>query len=92
MKIKLKDITEKQYTTFRQFQCSSKCKSCPLNLVECDSNFENCWIYNKGLYNKEFLNKYLELEPSIFNKEEKKYLHNLLKSYKRKIEKYGLRK
>ena len=87
-KIKLKDITLKEYDAFC-LHCRdiyNQCENCPLKSVVCSSEAYLCWFYHKELYSDHFLNKVINIDKLLyFNETEKEYLHNLLKPFKGKI-------
>ena len=84
-KIKLRDITVKQYIK-RISKCKGNCDKCLLNDVHCGKKSLQCWITNKDIYSDKFLDQEVEIEvPELLTKEEKAYLENFLKPYKYRI-------
>lgn len=62
-KVKLRDLTEKQYEIWLAKNCYyTKCVNCPFAKVYCDLTSKNNWINNKDLYSSKFLNKEIEIE------------------------------
>ena len=62
-KIKLRDLTEKQYETWLAKNCYyTKCVVCPFDKVYCDSTSKNNWINNKDLYSDKFLDQEIEIK------------------------------
>lgn len=82
-KIKLRDMTEKQYETWRKENClGANCNTCPFHRVEC-LLINSCWIKNKELYSDKFLNQQLEIElPELLTKKEKLYLEGVIRPFK----------
>lgn len=95
-KIKLRDLTLSQYHSYRQNICESTfCKThqCPFDKTNCCWEDEDCWIFNKDLYSDKFLDQEIEIEVEpIFTDKERKYLHNLLKPFKDRMEEIKLLK
>lgn len=88
MKIKLRDMTEKQYQTWLQNHCDFEyCNKCPFNKINCTFTTDFNWIKNKNFYSDKFLNQEVEIEvPELLTKEEKEYLENFLKPFKEVID------
>ena len=86
-KIKLRDLTEKQYETWRKFNCmDTDCKTCPFLIGVCSLG-EFCWVRNKDLYSDKFLNQEIEIEvPELLTKKEKEYLEGVIRPFKDEIE------
>lgn len=66
-KVKLRDLTKEQYSSWIKNNCTKYgdyCNGCPFQKVRCD-NYENKkdWqIDNKDLYSDKFLNQEIEVE------------------------------
>ena len=73
-KIKLRDLTEEQYKTWRKENCTgANCNTCPFLRSVCSLE-EFFWGKNKDLYVGKFLNQEIEIEVSdLLTKEEKEY-------------------
>lgn len=90
-KIKLRDLTEEQYWKYNKKGCYTTCDKCMFRLVNCTNHDEDCWIHHKDLYSDKFLDQEIEIEVEpIFTDKERKYLHNLLKPFKDRIEEIKL--
>ena len=61
-KVKLRDLTEKQYREYEKYCEKRICAKCPLYDVECDSKYDNCWFKHKDLYSNKFLDQEIEIE------------------------------
>ena len=62
-KVKLRDLTEKQYENWLAKNCYyTKCVNCPFAKVYCDLTSKNNWINNKDLYSDKFLDIEIEIE------------------------------
>lgn len=84
-KIKLRDITVKQYIK-RISKCKGNCGKCLLNDVHCGKKSLQCWITNKDIYSDKFLNQEIKIEvPELLTPKEKKYLENVIRPFKDKI-------
>lgn len=74
-KVKLRDLTEKQYKYFCKkyndpndlcgnnnphYFDGTACNTCPCANTICDLEFDNCWFYHQDLYSDKFLNQYVE--------------------------------
>jgi hypothetical protein len=83
-KIKLRDMTEEQFYTFRHSDsCTKKpCDACPFHCTSC-SVAECCWAKHKDIYSDKFLDQEIEIEvPDILTKQEKEYLNSVLEPYR----------
>lgn len=61
-KVKLRDLTEKQYREYEK-DCEKRiCAKCPFHDVECDLKYDNCWFKHKDLFSDEFLDQEIEVE------------------------------
>lgn len=62
-RIKLRDLTEKQYQKWFLSNCK-KCDECPFRKVYCGKNpsIDGWWIRNKDLYSDKFLDQEIEIE------------------------------
>ena len=88
IKKKLRDITRKEYKKWKLEVCNpfTKCDTCPFNSANCNAIDNNSWINNKDLFSDKFLNQELETKaPDILNKQEKKYLGNVIKPFKDRV-------
>jgi hypothetical protein len=73
-KVKLRDLTEKQYEDWLNHHCD-RCSDCFFNDISCNKLIRSCWIKHKELYSDEFLNKTVEVEtPDILQPSERDYL------------------
>lgn len=67
-KVKLRDLTAKQYKTFVDNKCGNQivgigCVDCPFYRVSCLYGKDTkCWVDNKDLYSDKFLNQEIEVE------------------------------
>ena len=61
-KVKLRDLTEEQYSSRLKNYCNLHCKYCRFNAVPCDYQYERCWFNHKNLYSDNFLNQEIEVE------------------------------
>lgn len=67
-KVKLRDLTAKQYKTFVDSKCGNQivgigCIDCPFYHVSCLYGKDNkCWIDNKDLYSDKFLDQEIEID------------------------------
>ena len=67
-KVKLRDLTARQYKTFVDRKCGNQivgigCVDCPFYCVSCLYGKDNkCWIDNKELYSDKFLDQEIEIE------------------------------
>lgn len=60
-KVKLRDLTKKQYIEYSK-KCNVRiCNECPLHRVECGLDYDNCWFKNKDIYNDNFLDQEVEI-------------------------------
>ena len=84
-KIKLRDLTEKQYETWRKENCMGvNCNTCPFLRARCILG-EFCWVKNKDIYSDKFLNQEIEIEIAdepLLTPKEKEYLENVIKPFK----------
>lgn len=66
-KVKLRDLTKKQYKTFVDNKCENQivgigCVDCPFYHVSCLYGKDTkCWIDNKNLYSDKFLDQEIEV-------------------------------
>ena len=61
-KVKLRDLTGKQYCRrFKNHNCSS-CEDCLFKIVECGYANQRCWVDNKDIYSDKFLDQEIEIE------------------------------
>lgn len=61
-KVKLRDLTEKQYREYEK-DCEKRiCAKCPFHDVECDLKYDNCWFKHKDLFSDKFLDQEIEIE------------------------------
>lgn len=66
-KVKLRDLTKKQYQKWQKTNCKKSgqyCSGCPFQKVQCynDDRVNNIWYLNKGLYSDEFLDQEIEIK------------------------------
>ena len=66
-KVKLRDLTKKQYQKWQKKNCKKSeqyCNGCPFQKVQCynDDRVNNIWYLNKGLYSDEFLDQEIEID------------------------------
>ena len=63
MKIKLRDMAEKQYEKWIEQNCEiGFCEECVFNFAHCIVCNKSCWIFHKELYSETFLNQEVEFE------------------------------
>lgn len=85
-KIKLRDLTEKQYETWRKENCMGvNCNTCPFLRARCILG-EFCWVKNKDIYSDKFLNQEIKIEIELLTPKEKEYLEGVIKPFKDKVE------
>ena len=63
-KIKLRYVTERQYSKWKNKNCVNKydnCKRCPFCKIDCIFG-NTCWVNNKDMYSDKFLNQEIEIE------------------------------
>lgn len=87
-KIKLRDITPKQWDKNKDSLCKlykgKKCDSCIFELMFCTpSSARNSWINHKDMYSDKILNQKVEID--ILNKAEKEYLSNVIKPFRDRV-------
>lgn len=89
-KIKLRDLTAKQWENWLDNNCNLKvdCENCPIYKTNCGSSEDEiCWINNKDIYSDKFLNQEIEIAvPDILTKEEKEYLSYVIKPFRDEID------
>lgn len=92
-KIKLRDLTEKQYETWCKENCDNmNCKTCPFYKVQCSLG-EFCWVRNKDIYSNKFLDQEVEIEVSdLLTPKEKEYLEGVIRPFKDIVEYIAKRK
>lgn len=61
-KVKLRDLTEEQYSSRLKNYCNLHCKYCCFNTVLCNYQYERCWLNHKDLYSDKFLDQEVEVE------------------------------
>ena len=85
-KIKLRDLTEEQYKTWRKENCTgANCNTCPFLRSVCSLE-EFFWGKNKDLYVGKFLNQEIEIEvPDLLTSKEKEYLEAVIRPFKDKV-------
>ena len=69
-KVKLRDLTEEQFTKWMQKHCKKYdegCNGCPFKKVLCSwfPNIDDWWIRNKDVYSDEFLDQTIEVEIEV---------------------------
>lgn len=88
-KIKLKDITLKQYMKWLS-KCDGNCEKCLLHDVHCGKKSTQCWITKKDIYSDKFLNQEIEIEvkdkdETLLTLKEKEYLEAVIRPFKDEI-------
>ena len=84
-KIKLRDLTEKQYETWRKENCmGANCNTCPFLRARCILG-EFCWVKNKDIYSDKFLDQEIKIEIELLTPKEKEYLENVIRPFKDKV-------
>ena len=61
-KVKLRDLTEEQYSSRLKNYCNLHCKYCRFKTVLCNYQYERCWLNHKDLYSDKFLDQEIEVE------------------------------
>ena len=87
-KIKLRDLTEKEFQNWKNEKCEADCEHCIFENVGCAEWKNNCWVRNKNLYSNKFLDQEIEIEIAdepLLTPKEKEYLENVLIPYKDRI-------
>lgn len=64
-KIKLRDLTEKEFQNWKNEKCEADCEHCIFEKVGCAEWKDNCWVKNKNLYSDKFLNQEIEIGEGI---------------------------
>lgn len=90
-KVKLRDMTEKEFQNWKSEKCEADCEHCIFENVECTCiEWKNsCWVSNKNLYSDKFLDQEIEIEIAdepLLTKEEKEYLEGVIRPFKDKVE------
>ena len=86
--VKLKDLTSLQFKNWHTKNCHGyECKRCIFKGTECNpENTYLCWVENKNIFNKKFLNKKITIQYDILlTLEEKTELEAMLLPIKDKI-------
>ena len=88
-KIKLKDITLKQYMKWLS-KCDGNCEKCLLHDVHCGKKSTQCRITKKDIYSGKFLNQEIEIEvrdkdETLLTLKEKEYLEGVIRPFKDEI-------
>ena len=84
-KIKLRDLAEKQYETWRKENCmGANCNTCPFLRARCILG-EFCWVKNKDIYSDKFLDQEIKIEIELLTPKEKEYLENVIRPFKDKV-------
>lgn len=80
--IKLRDLTEEQYSSWLSTMCLSstkKCSQCPFFNVACSNATYKGWINHKDLYSDKFLDQTIEVEvPDYLSDKARETLKTLL--------------
>ena len=89
-KIKLRDLTEKEFRNWKNEKCEADCEHCIFENVGCAEWKNNCWIRNKDLYSNRFLDQKIEIEvkdkdETLLTLKEKEYLEGVIKPFKDKV-------
>lgn len=89
-KIKLRDLTEKEFRNWKIENCEADCKHCFFENVGCIEWKNNCWVKNKNLYSDKFLDQEIEIEvkdkdETLLTLKEKEYLEGVIKPFKDKV-------
>ena len=85
-KVKLKDLTEKEFLNWKNEKCEADCEHCIFENVECAEGRNNCWVRNKDIYSDKFLDQEIEIEVSeLLTKKEKEYLEDVIRPFKDKV-------
>ena len=61
-KVKLRDLTRKQYSRRLLNHCNSDCDHCLFKMVECTYTSQHCWFDNKDFYSDKFLDQEIEVK------------------------------
>lgn len=88
-KIKLRDITLKQYMKWLS-KCDGNCKKCLLHDVHCGKKSTQCRITKKDIYSNKFLDQEIEIEvkdkdETLLTPKEKEYLEGVIRPFKDEI-------
>ena len=88
-KIKLKDLTAKQWNDNMGCECNKykDCNGYRFRYIDCStSNFESSWINHKEIFNDKFLDQEIEIEePDILDEVEKRYLRAVIKPFRDRV-------
>lgn len=91
-KIKLRDMTAKQWDNNRTSLCNlfsdGYCENCVFQWVGgcSDSFYRSSWINHKDCYSDKILDREIEIEvPDILDEEEKEYLSAVIKPFRNRI-------
>lgn len=83
--IKLRDMTEEQYETWRKLNClGANCNTCPFLRARCILG-EFCWVKNKDIYSDKFLDQEIKIEIELLTPKEKEYLESVIRPFKDKV-------
>lgn len=88
MKIKLRDVTFKQYDKWYSEECldgSQTCKNCPFQKVKCGVSFDSTWVNSKDLFSDKFLDQEIEIDEPILTDEEREYLSAIIKPFRSRV-------
>ena len=61
-KVKLRDLTEEQYSSWFEKNCDWNCEHCCFNTVVCNYAFNRYWLNHKEIYSDKFLDQEIEVE------------------------------
>lgn len=86
-KIKLRDLTQEQWNSYKRNVCRCLCTDCPIKAGKCFlSTDETSWVNNKDMYSNKFLDQEIEIElPEILDEEEKRYLSAVIKPFRYRV-------
>lgn len=65
VRVKLKDLTEKEFRNWKNEKCEADCEHCIFENVGCAEWKNNCWVKNKNLYSDKFLDQEIEIGEGI---------------------------
>lgn len=91
IKKKIRDITKEEFEIWQNTNCKIYglyCTGCPFKMVQCrDTRNEIPWYKNKEMFSDKFLNQEIDIEvPSILDGAEKRYLSNIIKPFRNRVE------
>ena len=85
IKIKLRDMTDRQAMLWYRQNCPHDCRGCLLAVVSCNDYLPSFWAYHKDMFSDKFLDKEVEIELKELTQEEHDYLAAVIKPFRERI-------